>query len=138
MIGLMFHYNIEDDSRFFVDYTFWDDFLAIWGFDLLIMITDNPTYDLRENTFSTIDEAMEKFSSYEFIALDPAGSIKLRDYTHPTDNVIYIVGDDQWIVSKMPDVTKIRIDTPVDSNVRPLRAFSVANGLAFHRHEQVD
>jgi hypothetical protein len=137
-VGLLFHNNDDSTSRFFIDYTYWDDFLSIWGFDILIMITENDKYTGREHTYNTLDEAMQKYPNHIFIALDPAGETKLQDFIHPIDNVIYIIGSDNWIISQMPtNILHIRIDTPVDSNIRPMRNIAAANILVFHRDKQV-
>ncbi len=133
--GLLFHFNSDKTSRFYIDYTHWDDFLAIWKLDLLIMISTDEKYAKRNHTYTNLEEAMLNYPDHVFVALEPDGDVKLRDFEHPTDNIIYILGDNNWKGSNnIPsDIQKIRIDTPVDSNARPLRDFTAAMCLIYDR-----
>lgn len=107
MIGLMFHY--EEASFVTVPYSLWDDIAFSWGFDKLIIVDVDNIFPkrVRETTFLTLEEAMEAYSGFQFIYLMPKNSIPkgmgyefLHEFTHPMDNVIYVLGPDVGLKSK--------------------------------------
>lgn len=129
MKGIIFHY---ENSVYTVEMNIWDQILAIWSFDHLIMVDPEGNYLKRTNRFSTLEEAMTAFDGYSFIALDPAGETSLQDFVHPDGDVIYIIGSNTWKTSQIPEgVQKVKINTPVDSQSRPLDAMSAAVCLAY-------
>lgn len=137
MLGILFHY---EENKADVQYRLWDEFMATWGFDLLIMIDKDTLYSKgigkgrRKNTYKSIEEAMPNYDA-TYIAMDPQGGINLKDFDHPKDNVIYVIGANSWRKSQIPDeMTKVRIDTPSDSTERPLTDISAAICLVYDRN----
>lgn len=131
MIGFMFHYL---DSTRTAEYNLWDDFLAIWKFDILIMIDPSHLYPKRKHRYDTIEEAISNYD-VDFIALEPSGEIELKDFDHPQD-VIYILGSNNWKTgeSHIPkEIPRVRIDTPISNKIRPMRDISTAICIAYDR-----
>ena len=131
----MFHYESKETSNFAMDYNLWDHFLAIWIFDVLIVIDKSGMYPKRPHTYATLEDAIAAYPGVPMVALEEDGKTRLRDYVHPEDNIIYILGDNDWRgLSNMPEgIPKIRIDTPVDCLSRPLWDITAATCLAYDR-----
>lgn len=136
----MFHYESPETSSYSMSYSLWDHFLAIWKFDTLIVIDKSGIYPKRKHTYSTLEEAITAYPDARFVAFEEDGETRLRDFVHPADNIIYIIGDNYWRgTSNMPEgIPKIRIDTPVDCMTRPLWDITAATCLAYDRSVKLD
>lgn len=92
MIAFLFYY--EDDTGIETSTTFIDQMVAMYGYTWYMI--DRTGTKKGTNVFTSLDQAIEddRFKDNTWIYFDVNAKNYLEDFTHPKDNVVYVIGSD--------------------------------------------
>ena len=129
MVGLIAHYDFKAGTNSVGKSIWLRDILysaKAFGVDTVVLV--DREYDYVANspkTYETLEGALSEFQGCEHVYLDPVGGTPLKDFKHPADNVVYIVGSDYAVFDVPPGATSVHIETVVPTELYATTAVGI-------------
>lgn len=134
MVGLIAHYEFKAGTNGVGKAIWLRDILYVaeaFGVEQVVLV--DGEFDFTANqpkTCETLQEALQEFQGCEHVYLNPEGGTLLKDFVHPADDVVYIVGGDYSALDVPPGATSVHIETVVP---RELYATTAAGIVLYDR-----
>jgi len=94
--------------------SFADQLCYLYGGELACIHPEDADYDsMCKTQFPTLEAVQETYPNYTFVYFDPTATTYLDEFNHPEDNVVYVVGHDNYGFgdSDISNGTKIKLRT---------------------------
>lgn len=91
-VNIIFYF--EDDTGIEISTAFIDQMVAMYGYQWFMI--DRTGTKRGERVFSSLDQAIRdsRFADYTWVYFDINATNYLEDFTHPVDNIVYVIGSD--------------------------------------------
>jgi len=115
MVGLIAHYEFKAGTNSVGKAIWLRDILysaRAFGVDTVVLVDTEMDFVANSPaTYPTLWQALEEFQGCEHVYLNPEGGTPLKDFEHPADNVVYIVGSDYAVFNIPPGATSVHIES---------------------------
>jgi len=129
MVGLIAHYEFKAGTNSVGKAIWLRDILysaKAFGVEKVVLVDVEMDYVANSpKTYVTLEEALAEFQGCEHVYLNPTDGTPLKDFDHPADNVVYIVGSDYSEFVIPPGATSVHIESVVPTELYATTAVGI-------------